>query len=195
MRMPCAETRHARTPPNSGACVGKFAGLLFGNVVANAFAEANEARVFMDRIKTEPRADFLEKIVVGVSHRFGEAHVAAATDVNHGVASDRAFLKSSQSDDRLDRGARFEAGGESHFLIDDGKDASGGGVHREDGTFFMAESVDGNLADDGIVEADHVVFRWIAAIENHASVMRAMRFRLWLRLRTRSARRRRRGHR
>lgn len=43
----------------------------------------------------------------------------------------------------------------------------------------MTESIDGNLADDRIVEADHVVFCRVAAIGNQASVMNAMRFRPW----------------
>ena len=94
-------------------------------------------------------------------HRFGEVHVAAAAHFEHRVASDRAFLQAGESDDRLDRRARLEAGGECHLLIDDCEDAAGGWIHRDDRAVRMAQRVDRHLADDCIVVAGGVKFRGI----------------------------------
>ena len=62
-----------------------------------------------------------------MGHRFGQIHVFAAADFEHRVARDDIFFERGESDGRLDGGARNRAGGISHFLIDDGEDAAGGG--------------------------------------------------------------------
>ena len=84
-------------------------------------------------------------------HRLGQIHVAAMRDSNHGVARDHAFLKSRQRDERLDRRARLETGGERHLLVDDGKDTAVRGINRDHGAFFVSQSIHSNLANHGIV--------------------------------------------
>ena len=107
-----AETGHA-----SDATLGRRrhrerAGMLFRQVVAGEFAEAQQAGVFGNRVETHANAELLEKVVVGVRERFGEVHVlagAAILNAEHGVARDDVFFEGSDGDGRLDRGARDEA--------------------------------------------------------------------------------------
>src|SRR6202012_3049165 len=95
--------------------------MLFRQVVAGEFAEAEETSVLRNGVETHANAELLEEIVVGVSERFGEVHVPSVAIMNaeHGVARDDIFLEGSDSDCRLDRGARNEAIAESNFLIHD----------------------------------------------------------------------------
>ena len=105
----------------------------------------------MTRVESQSRADCLEISIVGMRHRLGEVHITAATDFNHGVARNYAFLQSSQRDHRFDRRAGLEPGRESHLLIDDRQDAAGGGIHRQHRTVRVPQRVHRNLADDRVV--------------------------------------------
>ena len=144
--------------------------VLFRQVVAGKFAEAEEAGVLRNCVETHANAELLEEIIVGVSERFGEVHVArvAIVDAEHGVARDDIFFEGGDCNGRLDRGARDEAIAECDFLIHDGEDAAGVRVHSDDGTVITAEAFDSGFADDGIIERADVSERGIGESRNTA---------------------------
>ena len=72
-----AETGHARNAAVRRRRGGHETGLLFGNIVTGALAQADQSRVLMDARETEARADLFKINVVGMRHRFGEVHVTA----------------------------------------------------------------------------------------------------------------------
>ena len=151
--------------------------VFFRQVVAGEFTEAHQAGILGNGVETHANAELLEKVVVGVSERFGEVHVASAAILNaeHGVAGDDVFFEGGDCDGRLDRGARDEAIAECDFLIDDGEDAAGVRIHGNDGAVVAAEAFDGGFADDGIVECADVSERGIGesgdAAETRGGVM------------------------
>src|ERR1700723_2286196 len=123
-----AEDRHPGRPPKQWGRRGQRPWLLFGDVITHALAEAEEFVVFDQAIETKLRTYGFKEFVVRVRHGLGKVHVATIADTNHRVTSDDAFLQTGERNKRLNRGARLEAGGERHFLVDDREDAAGRGI-------------------------------------------------------------------
>ena len=125
--------------------------MLFGNLIPGQFAEAQEAAVVRDGVKSHAPAKLLEESVIRVRQRFGKIQILARGDADHGVPRDHAFLQRRNRDHRLDRRARNEAGGKCQVLIDNREDAPAGGVDGNDGTVVAAQGVNGGLAHGRIV--------------------------------------------
>src|ERR1700685_730500 len=150
--------------------------MLFRQVVAGEFAEAEETGVLRNCVEPHANAELLEEIIVGVSERFGEIHVASVAIVNaeHCVARDDICVEGGDCDGRLDRGARDEAIAECDLLIHDGEDAAGIRIHGNDGAVVATETFDSGFANDGIVERTDVSERGIGESRDTADTRRGV---------------------
>src|ERR1022692_961981 len=161
-----AEARHTRDTAEQRRRGRHGAGLLFRNVETRALAKSQKPVVLHHAIETQLRADGFEELVVRVRHRFREVDVAAIADFDHRVARDHAFLQARERDKWLNRRAWFEARGKSHVLIHDCENAAVRGIDRNYRTFFMSQSIHGNLADDRIVVGGDVILRGIRIFDD-----------------------------
>src|SRR6266851_67322 len=152
---------HTRDAATGGGLHGEGTRMLLGQIVAGKLAEAEEARVSGNGVEAHAAAQLFEKDVVGMGHGFGQIHVLAAADLEHGVAGDDIFFERGKRDGGLDGGARNVAVTESNFLIDDGEDAAGVGIHGDNSTVVAAQGVDRGGAHDGIVKGSNVRERGI----------------------------------
>src|SRR5712692_90211 len=159
---------HARDAAMGGSLHWEGTRMLLGQIVAGELAEAEEARVTGNGVEAHAAAQLFEKDVVGMGHGFGQIHVLAAADLEHGVAGDDVFFESGERDGGLDGGARNVAVTESNFLIDDGEDTAGVGIHGDNSTVVAAQGVDRGGAHDGIVKGGDVRERGVGEGRNAA---------------------------
>src|SRR6266849_5922849 len=142
--------------------------MLVGKIVASEFAEAEEAAVFGNGVKTHAAAELFKENVVGMRKSFGEIHVLAAADFEHGVAGDYIFFESGDGDGGLDGGARDVAVAKRNFLIYNREDAAGIGIDGDDGAVVAAESINHRFAHDGIIKGDVIGAERIGVSRNAA---------------------------
>src|SRR5712675_705301 len=147
-----AKAGHARDSTMGGRLHRERTGMLFRQIVAREFTQAEQARVTGNGVESHAAAQLFKKDVIGMSHRFGQIHVFAAAHFEHGVASDDIFFQGGEGDGGLDGGAGNIAGTESNFLIDDSEDAAGVGVDGDYGAVVAAKAFDSGGANDGIVK-------------------------------------------
>src|SRR5712672_2194258 len=144
--------------------------MLFRQIVAGEFTQAEQARVTGNGVEAHAAAQLFKKDVVGMRHRFRQIHVFAAAHFEHGVARNYVFFKGGERDGRLDGGAGNIAGTESNFLVDHGQDAAGVGINRDYGAIVAAQAFDSSGANDGIVKSADIGERGISESWNTAKV-------------------------
>src|SRR5260370_36790220 len=94
-------------------------------VGAGEVSQAEKAAVLGNGLKSHARPELLKKYVVRVRHGFRQVHVLAASNLQHGVASDDIFFEGGKCDGRLDRVARNVAFAKGDFLIYNREDTAG----------------------------------------------------------------------